>query len=237
LEQLWPDSAGWLLKAAALGAVFAVDGQAVLHLVASQPLVVGVVAGWALGDARLGLVVGAYAQLISKYGPPRGRVVVPDTASGTIAAVLVAVAFAPHAPEGGGHLALALATAVGVAWLGVRTEGVRRGANLRVSEAALRRARAGESGVLAKAHAAGVVFAAVRGALTATVGGAAGLLGGSLLINLLAGMDFGAGFALIPAVGLASFFLGVVRADKVKLSGFAGGLAAALLLGLKFGIT
>jgi hypothetical protein len=50
-------------------------------------------------------------------------------------------------------------------------------------------------------------------------------------------MDFGAGFALIPALGLASFFLGVVRAEKVKLGGFAGGLAAALLLGLKFGIT
>ena len=78
LEQLWPDAAGWLLKAAALGAVFAVDGQAVLHLVAAQPLAVGVLAGWALGDARLGLVVGAYLQLVWAYGPPRGRTPCPE---------------------------------------------------------------------------------------------------------------------------------------------------------------
>jgi mannose/fructose/N-acetylgalactosamine-specific phosphotransferase system component IIC len=237
LEQLWPDAAGWLLKAAALGALFAVDGQAVLHLVAAQPLVVGVVTGWALGDARLGLIVGAYAQLISKYGPPRGRVAVPDTASGTIAAVLVAAAFAARAPEGEGHLALAMGAAVGVAWLGGLSERLRRRLNAGIAEAALRRVRGGERGVLARAHAVGVGIAAVRGGLTAAVGSAAGLAAGSVLINLFAGLDFGAAFALIPALGLGSFFLGVVRANAVKLAGFAAGLAAALLMGLKFGIT
>jgi mannose/fructose/N-acetylgalactosamine-specific phosphotransferase system component IIC len=237
LEQLWPDAAGWLLKAAALGAVFAVDGQAVLHLVAAQPLAVGAIAGWAFGDARLGILVGAYLQLIWAYGPPRGRTPGPDAASGTIAAVLMAKAFAPSVPQGEGHLALALIAAIGVAWLGGRTEAVRRHINAGVAERALGRLRGGEPGALGAAHWVAVAVAAARGGLTTLLGSAIGLLGGSLLINLFVGMDFGAAFALIPALGLASFLLGVVRAKRMELAGFAVGLAAALLMGLKFGIT
>lgn len=237
MEQLWPEAVTWVLKAAALGALFAADGQAVLHLVASQPLAVGIAAGWALGDARLGLVVGAYSQLVCVYGPPRGRSAAPDAASGTIAAVLVALAFAPRVPHGQAHLAMALGTGIGVAWLGGRSEVLRRRLNARICTEILGRIKRGENGYLGKAHAAGLFIAAGRGALTAAGGGALALAGGSLLINLIAGMDFGAAFALIPALGLASFILGVVRADAVKIGGFAAGLAAALLMGLKFGIT
>jgi mannose/fructose/N-acetylgalactosamine-specific phosphotransferase system component IIC len=237
LEQLWPDAMGWLLKAAALGAVFAVDGQAVLHLIAGQPLAVGALTGWALGDARMGILVGAYLQLVWAYDPPRGRIPGPDSASGTIIAVLVAKTFVPAVQNGEGHLALALCAGIGVAWLGGRGEVFRRSINTRVAEGALRRLRGGEAGALSVAHGAGVAVAAVRGGLTTFVGGGIGLLGGSVLINLFAGMDFGAAFALIPPLGLAIFLIGVVRAKRMELAGFAAGLAAALLMGLKFGIT
>jgi hypothetical protein len=130
-----------------------------------------------------------------------------------------------------------MGAAIGVAWLGGLSEAVRRRLNARIATDALGRLKRGEEGRLAKAHAAGLCIAAGRGALTAAGGSALALAGGSLLINLFAGMDFGAAFALIPALGLASFYLGVVRADAVKIASFAAGLAAALLMGLKFGIT
>lgn len=237
LEQLWQDSAWWLLKAAALGVVFAVDGQAALHLVAAQPLVVGALAGWVLGDAGLGLVVGAYLQLVWAYGPPRGRTPGADAASGTIAAVVVANAFAPRVSHGDGHLALALFVAAGVAWLGGRGEAVRWRINARIGQRALERIRDRRPPALGRAHAAAVALAGARGGLTALIGSSVGLSGGALLINLFARMDFGAAFALIPLLGLATFVLGVVKVRRAELTGFAAGLAAALLVGLKFGIT
>lgn len=237
MEQLWPDVATWVLKAAAIGALFAVDGQAVLHLVASQPIVVGVITGWALGDPRLGLVLGSYLQLIWAYGLPRGRVPGPDTSAGTVAGVVAASAFSSGVSGGHGHLALAIVVAIGVARLGSWTELYRRRINGALVSRALGRLNQGEVGAIGRAQGMGVAITAIRGGLTAAIGAALGIAAGSLLINLLAGMDFGLAFALIPCLGLASFILGVVRAKRMELAGFAAGLAAALLIGLKFGLS
>ena len=236
-EYVATDAVRWLIKSAALGAVLAVDGQSALHLAASQPLVVGALAGWVLGEAGLGLMVGAYLQLVWASGPPRGRSAGPDASSGTIAAVLVAVACAPAISHGHGHLALALAVAFVVSWLGGWGEGLRQRVNWRLWTGALRGLRQGREHSLAGAQALGVVAAAARGALTALGGSALGLLVASKTINFLGGMDFGTAFALIPCLGIASFVLGLVKARRLELAGFAAGLATALLIGLEFGFS
>jgi hypothetical protein len=46
-------------------------------------------------------------------------------------------------------------------------------------------------------------------------------------------MDFGAAFVLIPCLGLASFFLGIVRFERKGLAFFAAGVAVALLAGFR----
>lgn len=236
MEQLLPGSGVWLLKAAALGAVFAIDAQGAMGAVGSQPLVVGAIAGWALGDTRVGLTVGAYLQLVWLYAAPRGRAAGPDPGSGTVAAVLVAIAFAPWGGPGHGSLALALFVGFGVAELGVWTEGLRRGANRGLSDMALRGLRDGRAGSLSAAQAMGLALTASRGAATTALGAALGLVVGALTINLFAGMDFDAAFALIPCVGLGSVFVSVFKAGRLGLTCFAAGLAAALLMGLELGL-
>jgi mannose/fructose/N-acetylgalactosamine-specific phosphotransferase system component IIC len=236
-EHLLSEAGMWLLKAAALGALLAVDGQSLLHLVAGQPLVVGVLSGWALGDVGVGLEVGAYLQLVWSYGLPRGRVAGPDASSGTIAAVVVAAGCAPALSHGAGHLALALAVGIGVARLGVWAEGIRRRVNGRLWARALLRLGQGRRHSLAEAHALGLIVAAATGAITAGAGAGIGLSVASMAINLLGGMDFGAAFALIPCLGVASFVLSLVRTRRLELAGFAAGLAAALLIGLEFGFS
>ncbi len=237
LGQFWGDTLPWLLKAAGLGAVVAVDGQSALHAIASQPLAVGTLAGWMIGEPGLGLVLGAYVQLVSSYATPGGRDAGPDVASGTIVGVVVAASFAPAVSTGRGHLALALLVALGVAALGSWSEKARREANRRLCDGAARGLREGGSGALGRAQAAGLGISALRGAATVAIGSAAGLALGRPLINLFAGMDFGAAFALIPCLGLASFILSAVRARRIELAGFGTGLAVALLMGLELGLS
>jgi PTS system mannose-specific IIC component len=236
LGQLWAECGVWLLKAAALGAVLAVDGQGALGLLGSQPLAVGALSGWVLGDVRLGLTVGAYLQLVWLYAPPRGRASGPDPGSGTVAGVVVAVAFAPSAGRGHAHLALALPVAFVVAELGAWTEALRRGVNRRLADMAQRGLLEGKERALGEAQAIGLAVTASRGALTALLGAGVGLAAGSLCINVFAGMDFGAAFALIPCVGLGSVFVSVFRAGKLGFTCFVTGLSAALAMGLELGL-
>jgi mannose/fructose/N-acetylgalactosamine-specific phosphotransferase system component IIC len=236
LVQLWPECGIWLLKAAALGAVLAVDGQGAIGVVCSQPLVVGALAGWALGDAGLGLTAGAYLQLVWLYAAPRGRAPGPDPGSGTVAAVLVAFAFAPAAGHGHAHLALALPVGFAVAELGAWTERLRRRINQRLADRAGRGLLEGRRSALGQAQAIGLAVTASRGAVTALLGAGGGLAAGSLCINLFAGMDFGAAFALIPCVGLGSVFVSVFRDGRLGVACFLTGLAAALAMGLELGL-
>jgi mannose/fructose/N-acetylgalactosamine-specific phosphotransferase system component IIC len=233
LNDIWPEAVVWSVKALALGGLLAVDGQACLHLIASQPLVAGVLAGWAFGDAALGLTVGAYLQLVLGFGKPAGRTPGPDNASGAVVAAAVACAFAPSVPSGGGHVALGLLSALAVAWGGAKTELLRRRANETLADAALRRLRSGDEGALWKAHSASLALTFVRGALVAGVGCAAALAVGAIAIKGFAAMDFGAAFILIPCVGLASFFLGIVRTERKGLAFFAAGVVVALLAGFR----
>lgn len=216
-------------KAGAVGGLLALDGQSCLHLVASQPLVSGVLAGWLFGDAWLGLTVGAYLQLMWAYGPPPRRSPGPDTASGAVVGVAVAYVFSPVAAAGYAHIALGFAVAVAIAWAGRHTEVARRRVNGYLAERALGRLRDGDPGALARAHAAALALAGMRGALVCGAGCAAGLALGRVGINYLAVMDFGPAFALIPCVGVASFFLGIVKAERKGLAFFAAGVAVALL--------
>jgi mannose/fructose/N-acetylgalactosamine-specific phosphotransferase system component IIC len=229
LDNIWPEAAVWIVEAAAVGGLLAVDGQACVHLFASQPLVAGVLAGWVFGDAGLGLIVGAYLQLVWGYGDHPGRLPGPDAASGTVVGVAVARAFESSTPAGGGHIAMALVLAMAVAHLAVRTEVWRRRANEALANRALRGLRAGRPNALLKAHAASLLLTFLRGAVAAGLGCAGALACGAGAHFLFAAMDFRAAFALIPCLGLASFFLGIVRTERKGQVFFAAGVAVALL--------
>lgn len=233
MDITWPEAATWILKAAAVAGVLAVDGQACLHVIASQPIVAGVLAGWVYGDPSLGLTVGAYLQLVWAYGASPGRLPGPDAASGTVTGVAVAGAFSSSFSAGSVNMAFGLLAALAVAWSGTGTEGWRRRANEKLAEWALRRLREGHSGALWMAHVASVILTALRGAFVAGAGCAIGLTLGAMAINRFAAMDFGAAFALIPCLGLASFFLGIVRTERKGLAFFAAGVAVALLAGFR----
>ncbi|HSM04816.1 MAG TPA: PTS sugar transporter subunit IIC [Longimicrobiales bacterium] len=92
-----------------LGGLVALDGAALIQTMISRPLVAGTLAGAVLGDAALGLQVGAILELFLLVAVPAGGGRMPD---GGIAAV-VAVAAATAAPGPGG---LALAIAGGLIW-------------------------------------------------------------------------------------------------------------------------
>ena len=233
MDIVWPELAAWTARAALVGGLLAVDSQACLHLIVSQPLAAGVLTGWVCGDAGLGLMVGAYLQLVWAYGASPGRAPGTDISSGAVVGVAVACAFSSDAPPGGGHIALGLLAAVAVGWAGARTERWRRTANEALAGWALRRLREGDSGALGRAHAASAALAALRGVFTAGLGCFLWLAIGAVVHNRLAVMDFRAALVLIPCLGLASFFLGIVRTDRKGLVFFAAGVAVALLAGFR----
>jgi len=231
---LWGSVADWLPRAALCGAAFAVDGRSFLHMAASQPLVVGAVTGWALGDAGSGASAGALLQLAWLGGLPRGRKPGPDRSSGAVVAAVVAAQLPPLA--GGGGTALAFLAGLAVGWLGSWVEVARRGVNERLSEWARKGLREGRRSALGWSQGAGVAVTAALGAATAGLGSAVSLGAAGALNNLLAGMDFRPAFALIACVGLARFFLGARGGGRPELVGFTAGAAAAALLGLKFAV-
>lgn len=233
MDIAWPELAAWTGRAAVVGGVLAVDAQACLHLIVSQPLAAGVLTGWVCGDAGLGLMVGGYLQLVWAYGASPGRTPGTDVSSGVVAGVAVACAFSSNAAPGGAHIALGLLAALAVGWAGAPTERRRRTANEALAEWALRRLREGDFGALGRAHAASAALTALRGALAAGVGCFLWLAVGAVVYNRLAVMDFRAALVLIPCLGLASFFLGIVRTDRKGLAFFAAGVAVALLAGFR----
>ncbi len=85
---------------AVVGGIIGLDRLAAGQFMISQPIVAGPIAGWLLGDAASGLVIGAVLELVWVLDMPVGTFLPADATIGTVSATAVAVL----ATGGGVHL-------------------------------------------------------------------------------------------------------------------------------------
>ncbi len=91
----------------ALGAVVALDGVGAGQFMVSRPLVVGLAAGWLLGDAAAGVAVGALLETYLLVSVPSGGGRFPEPGPATVVGVAAAI-------WTGGAAGLALGVAAGL---------------------------------------------------------------------------------------------------------------------------
>lgn len=107
-----------------LGALVALDGVSVGQFMVSRPLVVGVAAGWILGDVAAGATVGMLLETYLLVSVPSGGGRYPEPGPATVVGVAAAV-------WTGGAAGLALGVAAGLVWgeLGASTQSLLRRSN------------------------------------------------------------------------------------------------------------
>lgn len=76
-----------ILTLSLIAGALALDSTAALQLMLSQPLVVGTIAGAAIGDVATGVAIGATLQLVWIGVLPVGSAQLPDASSGSVVAV------------------------------------------------------------------------------------------------------------------------------------------------------
>ncbi len=95
------------------GTLVGLDLATLAQVMISRPLVAGVVAGWIVGDAQSGLIVGAILELFAMEVLPFGAARYPDYGLGAVAAA----ATAAGAPDVFG-IGIAVAVGLVIAYLG-----------------------------------------------------------------------------------------------------------------------
>jgi mannose/fructose/N-acetylgalactosamine-specific phosphotransferase system component IIC len=154
----------------ALGAVVTLDVTSVGQFMISRPLVSGILAGAALGDAQAGLVVGGVLEAAHLGGLPVGGARLPDPGPAAVPGVAAAVAI-------GGAAGLAAGALLGAVWslLGGATVPLQRRWNGAITRP-IDEGRSSARG-LALRHWACIALDGMRGAVLT----AAGLLVAALL--------------------------------------------------------
>jgi mannose/fructose/N-acetylgalactosamine-specific phosphotransferase system component IIC len=99
------------LKLALVGGVVALDSSAAFQIMISQPLVGGLLTGWALGDLWLGAFLGLLFQGLYLAEFPIGARIYPDSNLGAVQAAAVTV-YLRHDL----HVALGLSLLLGFFW-------------------------------------------------------------------------------------------------------------------------
>lgn len=228
----------------------AADTTAAFQFMAGQPLVMGCLAGAAIGQPGLGLAIGAALQLLWSRLTPVGAAAYPDVGPATVAGVAAAgilvrgePAWRPtfEAPFPAGAVAVAALTGALVAILAGRlgqvlTVALRRD-NARLAHAADRFAGAGSFRGVEWENALGVLRSFARGLVVFLV--SFGLFAGMHPILASLGVRAEAtampgpnpGTALFWWFGVAAIVATLWRGGRRDLGLFAGGAAAVLLLG------
>lgn len=157
-----------LIQIALIGGVLALDATSVGQFMVSRPLVAGALTGWLLGDASLGLLVGALLELYLLVSFPSGGSRFPEGATASV--VAVASAAAVDAPG-----AVPLGVAAGLIWgqLGGLSVTMLRRLNSRL----MPDAQTGSLAHLEAAHLGAIALDFLRGAIVTLVGAAAGRWG------------------------------------------------------------
>lgn len=223
-----------ILLISAISGLLGLDATAAVQVMVSRPLVVGGLVGWLMGDAPLGLAIGSLVEMLWIGGVPVGSLVPPDgTQAAAFAAVaaiqLKAASVYPGAPQAAGSVALVASVAVGA--LGAQAEILQRRLAGTLSRRAERAVEAGQPGALARALAAALGLAWMRGAMVCGLSLALGL---PLMDRLLAALPLEAiraldwCFWLFWLLGLAVVADHFWERRALKLVG-AGALVLALL--------
>ena len=80
-----------LVLIAVIGGVLGLDRTAAGQFMISQPIVAGPIIGWILGDATVGLIIGALLELIWVMDMPIGTFVPADSTAVTVSSTAIAV--------------------------------------------------------------------------------------------------------------------------------------------------
>ena len=104
-----------------LGGLLALDETSVGQFMVSRPLVAGTLTGWWLGDAALGLEVGAILELFHLTGVPAGGSRVPESGPASVVSVATAIS-----AGGASGLALGLVAGLAISEIGGMTVGLQR---------------------------------------------------------------------------------------------------------------
>jgi len=142
-----------ILRVSLLGGLLGLDETAVGQFMVSRPLISGFLTGWVLGDAALGIAIGAILELYFLVSFPTGGARFPEGSTATVVAVASAAPF-----EAAG--ALPLAVGVGLVWghLGGVTISMQRHVNSRLVPEAADATHAGARVTAAHVTAIGLDF-------------------------------------------------------------------------------
>lgn len=212
------------------GGMVGLDGTSFPQVMISRPLVAGTLTGLIFGRPLEGLVAGLIMEAFALSTLPIGAARYPEAGTATVAATAALLAATPAGMDAG-HLALALAFALGWERLGSLSVVLQRRANGRM----LIRTGAMAAEKLERRHLAAMTLDFVRG-MVVSLGG--GLLGFGLLHVL--GPYWGLSSALTAALlvvvtaamlGTAIPLFGGIRARRLAVvGGLAVGIVALLVL-------
>lgn len=215
---------GELLGLALLGGFVALDGTSVGQFMLSRPIVAGTLAGWMLGSAADGFLVGTLLETYLLVSFPVGGSRFPEGGP----AAVVAAAVAASSPEPG---AIALGVAIGLVWgqlAGFSVSWLRK-VNSRIAPDPGAGAVTAEAVV--RGHLSAVALDFLRGALVTGAGAWTGLLALPLvpLWPLSAGDTNSV--LLVGATVSLGILLRAYGGFKKRGALFAGGLFFGLLWG------
>lgn len=197
------------------------------QIMIARPLVAGTVAGWLLGDAATGLLVGVLFELFQYDVLPVGAARYPEYGPATVAAVAAA-----HGVGGPAAVALGALVGLATAVAGGASLGALRRLNTAALRAAAPRLESGDPRVLAGLHAAGVGRDAARAAAVTGLGlGLAGLARATLG-DLTVGPALPLAAAAAGGIALAAAVSGTLRlvGRGSDVRWLAGGVVAGTLL-------
>jgi PTS system mannose-specific IIC component len=197
------------------------------QIMIARPLVAGTVAGWLLGDAATGLLVGVLFELFQYDVLPVGASRYPEYGPATVAAVAAA-----HGVGGPAAVALGALVGLATAVAGGASLGALRRLNTAALRAAAPRLESGDPRVLAGLHAAGVGRDAARAAAVTGLGLGLAWLARATLGDLTAGPAMPLAAAAAGGIALAAAVSGTLRlvGRGGDVRWLAGGVVAGTLL-------
>ena len=213
-----------------LGGALSVDATAALQVMLSQPLVAGCMAGLAVGDPFLGLVVGSTLQLVWLGVLPVGAAPFPDGAVAGAVGVGVGAILVGSGVSGGLVVGAGVLGGLTAGALGQRVTSHVRRLNVRYAAIAESRAQQGDARGVNMAVALGLTTRFLTASLLA-----AAVLTASLLLRPLGSFTIGGVFpTALWAAPIAAVAIVIGGKDRRESWFLAAGFAAGLVLVISF---
>jgi mannose/fructose/N-acetylgalactosamine-specific phosphotransferase system component IIC len=213
-----------ILGIAFAGGVIGLDRTAVGQFMISQPIVVGPLTGWMLGEPAAGIIVGAALELIWVLDMPVGTFVPADATIGTVSATAIAALGAPY----GATLPLigfSILLSTAMVTMTMKAEGAVRTWNSRFSEKALSISGPHTGSALFRAQCAGIALFFLKSFVLYCIFIPLGIAATGLYRHLPSAFPRALSLfvKLLPLVGVALVVrkLTVKSFDQYVLAGFA----------------